>query len=153
MDCKFLVNDVIDGKVLENVKNYDEDFTYSAIGDVDNYYNYYFSILGNLNLLTENEYVKQYYELITDIINNRLIIETTEPKKLKRYFCNLFNDNISNIFTFYQNEKYNTDEYINHLFTKFENKINVFVQEKNIRKTLDFIFPIIIKLISNLIIF
>lgn len=137
MDCKFLVNDVIDGKVLENVKNYDEDFTYSAIGDVDNYYNYYFSILGNLNLLTENEYVKQYYELITDIINNRLIIETTEPKKLKRYFCNLFNDNISNIFTFYQNEKYNTDEYINHLFTKFENKINVFVQEQNTKHAND----------------
>ena len=130
-DCKFLVNNVIDTHVLKNVKNYDEDFTYSPIGDVDNYYNYYFSLLGNLNLLSENEYVQEYYELITDIINKRLIIETSDINQLKRNFCKLFNDNICETFKFYQNEIFNTEEYINHQFTKFENKINVFVQEQN----------------------
>ena len=136
-DCKFLVNDVIDGKVLKNVKNFDDDFSYSPIGDVDNYYNYYFSILGNLNLLSGNEYVQKYYDLITDIINKRLIIETSEIKTIKRNFCNLFNDNISQIFTFYQNEQYNTDTYINHMFTKFDNKINIFIQEQNTKHAND----------------
>lgn len=136
-DCKFLVNNIIDEGVLENVNNYDEDFTYSPIGDVDNYYNYYFSLLGNLNLLSENEYVTEYYNLLTDIINKRLIIETSDIMNLKKNFCKLFNDNISNIFNFYQNEKYNTDDYINHLFTQFENKINVFVQEQNTKHAND----------------
>ena len=135
-DCKFLVNNEIDGTVLKNVRNYDEDFTYTPIGDED-YYNYYFSLLGNLNLMAENEYVQKYYELITDIINKRLIIETADIKTLKRNFCKLFNDNIAQVFTFYQNEKYNTEEYINHLFTKFDNKINVFVQEQNTKHAND----------------
>lgn len=136
-DCKFLVNNVIDSGVLENVKNYDEDFTYSPIGDVDNYYNYYFSLLGNLNLLSENEYVQEYYELISDIINKRLIIETSDIKTLKRNFLKLFNDNVCEIFKFYQNENFNTEEYINHQFTKFENQINVFVQEQNTKHAND----------------
>lgn len=132
-DCKFLVNDNIDIDVLDNVKKYDDEFTYSAIGDVDHYYNYYTSLLGNIVLLGEDadEYTKEYYELITDIINKRLIIESTSALQLKRMFCNLFNDNVSPIFKFYQNEKYNTEEYVNHQFNKFEDMINIFVQEEN----------------------
>jgi hypothetical protein len=131
-DCKFLVQDKINEDVLKNVQTYDEDFSYYAIGDVDHYYNYYTSLLSNINLEMDNEYINEYYNLITDIINKRLIIETTEIKTLKRNFCRLFNDNISSdIFKFYQNDIFNTDEYIEHQFTKFENQIKIFVQKEN----------------------
>jgi len=49
-DCKFLINDSIDKDVLKDVKKYDKDFTYSGIGEMDKYYNYYFSLLANINL-------------------------------------------------------------------------------------------------------
>lgn len=131
-DCKFLVNDKIDSHVLENVKNYDEEFTYSAIGDVDNYYNYYKSLLGNIILLNEDadEYTKEYYNLISDIINKRIIVEGTPALQIKKDFMKLFNDNVSEIFKLYTNEKFNTEEHINHQFNKFENMINIFVQEQ-----------------------
>jgi vacuolar-type H+-ATPase subunit E/Vma4 len=49
-DCKFLVQDEINKDILKNVKKYDDDFTYTGIGETDKYYNYYFSLLANINL-------------------------------------------------------------------------------------------------------
>ena len=127
-DCKYLVNDDIDKSVLNNVESYDEDFTYYKIGDVDNYYNYYTSLLGNINLSLDDEYTKEYYNIITDIINKRLIVEGKDATELKLQFFQLVNDNISPIFNLYKNNIFNTEEYINTEFTKFENKIQVFMQ-------------------------
>ncbi len=135
-DCKFLINDNIDSNVLKNVNNQNEDFTYTSMGDNDNYYNYYFSLLSNINLMVNNEYVDEYYQLITDIINKRIIIEGTELKDIKRMFINLFNDNISdNVFHIYKNENFNTIQYINQQFNKFENMIEIFVKEQNSKHT------------------
>lgn len=128
-DCKFLVNDSIDKHVLKNVNKYDKDFSYYAVGDVDNYYNYYFSLLGNINLISDNDYVNEYYQIITDIINKRLIVEGKDANELKLSFMKLFNDNVKKIFTI-GSIKNNSETYINNEFNKFENLVNVYVQNK-----------------------
>lgn len=127
-DCKFLVNNSIDKNVLENAQSYDSEFSYSAIGDVDNYYNYYYSLLGNINLTSDDEYTKEYYQLITDIINKRLIVESIDAKDMKYNFMKLFNDNVSPIFTLYTRN--NTEQHLNIEFSKFEKLVNVYTQKK-----------------------
>ena len=131
-DCKFLVNDTIDSNTITNTKKYDSDFSYYAIGDVDNYYNYYFSLLGKLNLLNDESdpYTKEFYQIVTDIINKRLIVEQLDAKDMKQNFMKLFNDNVFVLFKLYDNNKYNTKEHINQQFASFESKVNVFVQNE-----------------------
>lgn len=132
-DCKFLINDKIDKNVLKDVKKYDEDFTYSAIGESDEYYNYYFSLLGNINLSDKNEYTDEYYQIITDIINKRIIVEGTELKDIKLNFCKLFNDNVDVIFNINNPLMQYTENYIDSQFGKFETQVNQFVMKENIK--------------------
>ena len=132
-DCKFLVNDKIDKDVLKDVKKYDDEFTYSAIGEADEYYNYYFSLLGNINLSDKNEYTEEYYQIITDIINKRIIIEGTELKDIKLNFCKLFNDNVDVIFNINNPVLEQIDNFIDTQFGKFEEQINQFVNKENIK--------------------
>lgn len=134
-DCKFLINDSIDGDVLKDVKKYDEEFTYSGIGEMDEYYNYYFSLLANINLSDQNDYTKEYYQIITDIIDKRMIVEGTEIKDIKLKFCQLFNDNVDVVFGLYTNSPLyqNNENYINQEFGKFENMVNSFANRENIK--------------------
>ena len=131
-DCKFLVNDKIDKGTIDNVKKYDSDFSYYAIGDVDNYYNYYFSLLGKLNLINDEQdpYTQEFYQIIQDIINKRVIVETLDATSMKQNFMKLFNDNVCVLFKLYGNNKYNTEDHINQQFATFEGKVNVFVQNE-----------------------
>ena len=132
-DCKFLVNDSIDGEVLKEVKKYDDEFTYSGVGETEEYYNYYFSLLANINLSDKNEYTDEYYQIITDIINKRIIVESTELKDIKLNFCKLFNDNVYPIFNVNNPFGRYTENYIDSLFGKFDNQVNSFVMKENIK--------------------
>lgn len=131
-DCKFLINDNIDNNTIINARKYDSDFSYYAIGDVDNYYNYYFSVLGNINLnnLEQDPYTQEFYQIIQDIINKRIIVEQVDAKDMKQNFMKLFNDNVFKLFTLYDNNKYNTKEHIDQQFASFESKISIFVQKE-----------------------
>lgn len=134
-DCKFLVHDKIDKEVLKNVQSINEDFNYTVIGEED-YFNYYISLLTNINTRSNNEYALEFYNIIKDIIDKRIIIESIESRDMKLSFIKLFRENISESeFTIYKNDKLNTDSFINAQFTKFENKINSFVISENKKYT------------------
>lgn len=126
-DCKFLVNDNIDKEVLSNVKDFDDNFSYTTIGETE-YMNYYSSLLAGINLQIDNEYVKEYYQIITDIIKNRMTIETIDEKDMKVSFMKLFNENIKED---YFNISNSTEAGINAQFILFENKIKAFVIAEN----------------------
>ncbi|MBO6272250.1 hypothetical protein J6O48_05650 [bacterium] len=112
-DCKFLVHDKIDKEVLKNVQSINEDFNYTVIGEED-YFNYYISLLTNINTRSNNEYALEFYNIIKDIIDKRIIIESIEPRDMKLSFIKLFRENISESeFTIYKNDKLNTDSFIN----------------------------------------
>ena len=130
-DCKFLVNDKIDENTLSNVQKYDSEFSYYAIGDIDNYYNYYFSLLGNLNLLNDKDdpYTQEFFQIISDIIDKRIIVEAIDVLDMKRNFMKLFNDNVTKLFKLYSNDKFNTKEHIDKEFNMFEQKIHKFIQD------------------------
>lgn len=133
MDCKFLVNDKIDKDILKEAKKYDDEFTYSVIGEMDEYYNYYFSLLASINLSDKNEYTEEFYQIITDIINKRIIVEGTELKDIKLNFCKLFNDNVDVIFNINNPFAKYEENYINAQFGKLDSQVNQFVMRENIK--------------------
>lgn len=131
-DCKFLINDEIDKNALSTAKKFDDEFSYSAIGDVDDYYNYYFSLLGNLNLLPgeQDPYTQEFFEIISDIIDKRMIVETVEPSTMKFRFMNLFNENVSKIFDIKSKEKQNSPEQIDKQFARIDSLIQDYISKK-----------------------
>lgn len=131
-DCKFLVNDTIDKDILKQTKKFDEDFSYIGIGDSEEYYNYYISILSNINISnSEDKYAQEYYEIITDIINKRLIVEQCDVKTLQENFCKLYNENISDFFNINKDEKKNTESKINSEFNKLSLHIDTYSTDNN----------------------
>lgn len=131
-DCKFLINEHIDSDVYKNVKQYDDDFSYIPIGDADSYQNYYYSLLTNINLLpgTFDKYSQEFYNLITDIINKRVIVEQRKDSDLMLDFMNLFNDNVKPIFNNI-NGKNVSETKIKQEFNKFKQLISSYIQNEN----------------------
>lgn len=130
-DCKFLVNNNIDGRTYTEVNNFDDDFSYIPIGDADHYQNYYYSLLGNINLLSgsTDKYSQEYYDLITDIINKRLVIESRNSEDLMYDFMDLFNKNVKQLFNIYVKKL--TNDIIKREFNKLKPLIVTYVQEQN----------------------
>lgn len=130
-DCKFLVNNNIDGKTYTEANRYDDEFSYIPIGDSDHYQNYYYSLLGNINLLSgsTDTYSQEYYNLITDIINKRLVVESRHSEDLMYDFMDLFNKNVKQLFNIYV--KNLTNDIIKREFNKLKPLIATYVQNEN----------------------
>jgi len=63
------------------------------IGDGD-YNNYYMQLIANIDLNIDNKYVKDYYNLIKGIIDNRISKEEIDVQELKNQFNTLFNQHL-----------------------------------------------------------
>ena len=130
-DCKFLVNNSMDGKTYIDANKFNDDFSYIPIGDSDHYQNYYYSLLGNINLLSgsTDQYSQEYYNLITDIINKRLVVESRNSEDLMYDFMDLFNKNVKQLFNIYVKKL--TNDIIKREFNKLKPLIATYVQEQN----------------------
>ena len=132
-DCKFLVNNEIDENILKQTKEFDDEFSYIGIGDTEEYYNYYISLLSNINISNEDDkYSLEYYEIIKDIIDKRLIVEQCDITTLQRQFCDLYNENIcENTFLFSKNENKNSQQIVLQEFNKLDLNISTYSSENN----------------------
>lgn len=127
-DCKCLVSET-DKNILKDTKKIDDEFTYTAIGEAEEYYNYYISLLSNVNIMNDDDtYSKEYYELLKDIIDKRLIVEKCDVKTLQLGFCKLYNENIKKIFDV-DNDKKNTETKVANEFNKLSKNITTYSAE------------------------
>lgn len=125
-DCKCLVSDT-DKDILKQTKKVDDEFTYTAVGDAEEYYNYYISLLANVNIMNDDDkYSKEYYELLKDIIDKRLIVEKCDVKTLQLDFCKLYNENITKLFDISSDDKKNTETKVANEFNKLSQNITTY---------------------------
>lgn len=128
-DCKCLVSE-IDKNILKQTKKVDDEFTYTAVGEAEEYYNYYISLLANVSIMNDDDkYSKEYYELLKDIIDKRLIVEKCDVKTLQLDFCKLYNENIKKIFDISSNDKKNTETKVANEFNKLAQNITTYSTE------------------------
>ena len=124
-DCKCLTGIPDTGKLN------DVEIKYTQIGE-DDYQNYYFGLLANINVqLTDDKYTQEYYQLISDIIYKRVLIESKDSLyDILNNFCTLYKKNIDNTFI---PDKNVTVDTLNISF----NKLSAFIDnDENSEKTL-----------------
>lgn len=80
-DCKYLAYVCDIGWGLSDTTTY--------LGDED-YFNYYVALLSKLDLRTENKWVKRYYDLLKEIIEERITVENYSINNIKTEFNKLF---------------------------------------------------------------
>lgn len=128
-DCQFLTSDTIDPTIFEDVRSTDEDFAYTSLIESDKYFNYYFSLLGNISLYgsSSNTYIQEYYNILTNIINKRLTVEQHDIIQVTKSFMELFNKNICKIFNLYPDDSLNTHSYLLNQLNSFEQQVKLYM--------------------------
>lgn len=81
-DCKYLA---FDHKIKEGKRE-----TSTTIGNID-YNNYYVALLSKLDLVTENPYAKEYYDILKEIIEIRIAREVYKLEDIAAEFDSKFN--------------------------------------------------------------
>lgn len=130
-DCKSLVNNT-ELSVRFETQRFDNEFSYTPIGDVDNYYNYYFSLLSSVNLLSgsTDQWSQEFYNLIVDIINKRVIVEDKTDYTMMYDFLDLFNKNVKQLFPSIYGKNI-TFDIIKREFNRLKPMITTYVQNEN----------------------
>jgi hypothetical protein len=67
--------------------------TTTSIGHND-YNNYYLTLLSKVDIQSENEYAKKYYDILTDIIGQRIATEHYNIEAIKSEFNDNYRNNI-----------------------------------------------------------
>lgn len=85
-DCKYLawLNPISNGMTE----------TTTSIGQ-NEYNNYYVTLLSKVDIRSENEYAKKYYDILTDIIGTRIATEQYSIDSIKAEFNENYRRNIS----------------------------------------------------------